>query len=381
MTRSLSRGQALLMSLVVLLTLAAGVWGLYRIGEKQGLFRSTFTLFLDVADAQEADAGTSVRLRGVEVGAVSRIEFIDGHNTESKVRLHLEIDEKFRDRLFNDATAQIQSRGLLGTSVISIVPGRPAAGLLASDTIRVVEQPDLAKVTAKLYAVADRTEALLKEIQESNGTLVRLLRDDDLYHDFRQITTEAKSVLVNANESIGAVKSEVSTVKEFVRNGQEAVQAIKQNAEALKDLPIIRNYVEDAPSILVRPNCSSERSVYSDIDLFEPGNAVLTSKGREHLQAVANWLNGNKVSNSEVVVVSFADPKDQNLTHASAKKLTEKQSEVVTEFLRDKGVHKLSFWTRRKLSPLGMGKEASPVVEKEVLPAAHVQILLFVPRS
>lgn len=381
MTRSLSRGQSLLMCLVVLLTLGAGIWGLVRIGEKQGLFRNTFALLLDVSDAHEAAAGTSVRIRGVEVGTVARVEFVDELDTDGKVRLHLEIDEKFRERLFNDATAQIQSRGLLGTSVVSIAPGKPSAGALVGDTIRVVEQPDLAKVTAKLYAVADRTEELLKEIQESNGTLVKLLRDDDLYGDFRQITTQAKSVLVNANESIGVVKAEVGTVKEFVRNGQEAVQSIRQNAEAMKGLPILRNYVEDAPSILVRPNCSSERSVYSDIDLFEPGKAVLTSKGREHLQAVANWLNGNRVSNSEVVVVSFADPRDQNLTHAGAKKLTEKQAEVVTEFLRDKGVHKLSFWTRRKVAPLGMGKDSSPVVEKEALPAAHVQILLFVPHS
>jgi phospholipid/cholesterol/gamma-HCH transport system substrate-binding protein len=380
MTGSLSRSRSWLLTAVVLGILFVGAGLLIRIGERQGLFRKTFPITLEVSDAHDVQPGTSVRIRGVEVGRVSAVEFVDSEELEGRVRLTLSIDETFRPRIFNDAQAQIHSRGLLGTSVISITPGKPTSGLLEGTQVRVTAQPDLGQVTAKLHAVAERTEALLQEISESNGTLVKLLRDDDIHRDLKQITQDTRGLLKNANETITQVKSETGTVRDFVRNGQEAVQSLKQNSDAIKSLPIIRDYVEDAPSILIRPNCTSERSVYAERHLFQPGTAILTTDGREYLQEVAAWLNSHKERNSEIVVVSYADSRSNSFNATGAKKLTEKQAQTVVEFLRDKGVHKLSFWTRRTITPLGMGHNPSPVVEKEALPPAHVQILLFVPQ-
>jgi phospholipid/cholesterol/gamma-HCH transport system substrate-binding protein len=48
-------------------------------------------------------------------------------------------------------------------------------------------------------------------------------------------------------------------------------------------------------------------------------------------------------------------------------------------FFRSRGVHKLGWTTRRKMTPLGMGWNPSPVVEHERLPASNLQVILFSP--
>ena len=52
-------------------------------------------------------------------------------------------------------------------------------------------------------------------------------------------------------------------------------------------------------------------------DLFEPGTAMLTDRGRAHLTNAATWLKGVKDSKAEVVVAAFCDPADKTQTAAS----------------------------------------------------------------
>jgi hypothetical protein len=95
---------------------------------------------------------------------------------------------------------------------------------------------------------------------------------------------------------------------------------------------------------------------------------------------MANILNEAKWKGSEVVVVAFFDPEDRSQTAASSLELTRKQAESVVSHLKACGVHKMSVTSRRKVTPLGMGTAASPVVETEKLPPSHVEVLLFTPR-
>ena len=80
-----------------------------------------------------------------------------------------------------------------------------------------------------------------------------------------------------------------------------------------------------------------------------------------------------------MVVVAYYDPADQEQTAASALEISRKQAEVAIDFFRSRGLHKLGWTTRRKMTPLGMGQSPSPVVEHERLPASNLQVLLFTP--
>lgn len=393
MTRTLSIRQAATLGLVVVLCLATGVWGLFRVSAKSGLWAETCDLTIVSADAQNVEPGTPVRVRGIEYGRVTSVE-PSGDNVCIQVRL----DRKARELLFADASATVQTKGVLGVSVVDIKAGTPKAGPLEAPAIPMQQTPDLAEVTAKLSAVAGRVDAILKEVQEGDGTLPKLLRDDAIYQDLKATSADTRKLVKNldetttalrgdaqkslkgVNESVEAVRNELEGMKTFVRNGQEAVTAIKQDAEAIKSMPIVRSYVEDPVSALVRPECDKDRVVYGPEQLFQTGTSILTEEGRARLNECAAWLNSQRQKNSEVVVAAFADPKSPDLTAPAARALTKKQAETITEYFKAHGVHKMGYVTRRKVTPVGHGFDPSPVVEKDPLPVNRIEVILFWPR-
>ncbi len=393
MTGSLSRPRSVVLGLVVVLCVALGAFGLVRVSAKSGLWTDGYEVTVIAPDAQDVEPGTPVRVRGIEAGRVVAIDY-----AEDEVHIRLRLDGRFRDKLHADAAAAVQTKGMLGASVVDIKPGSSKAGPLNEPVIQSKPTPDLAEISAKLASVADRADILLQDVQSGKGTLPKLLKDDDIYNDLKSASAETKKLVQNLDAtttalrgdaqktmkdvgaSVHAVHSELESLKTFVRNGQEAVTAIKQDAEAIKSMPIVRSYVEDPVSALVRPDCTRDRVVYLPEDFFEPGTSILTDSGKARLNECAAWLNGQQQKDSEVVVASFADPKSKDLTAASARTLTKKQAEAIAEYFRGRGVHKMGYITRRKVTPVGQGFDLSPVVEKEPLPAARVEVILFVPR-
>lgn len=378
MNSGLSRSKAISLGLVLVACLALAGWGLLRIGAKETRLGDTFEAVVVLADAGELEPGAVVRIRGLDAGQVVAIEA--PAEDPDHVHVRLKLAKSQRDRVFADARAQVATKGLLGASTLNILPGKTAAGVWDGSPIPGEPSIDLQTVAAKLSKIADQADALFGDVREGKGTVGKLLKDDDLYKELKGLSKEARELLANGKTAIGSVQEELDGVKEFVRNGNEAIVAIKQDADAVKGLPIIRSYVEDPVGLLVRPTAERQREVFQDTDLFETGRAVLTPTGKAKLSSVVRWLNENKGSNTEVVVAAFADPKNRELTSSGARKLTEKQAEAVAEFLKENNVARLSWLSSRKVAPLGFGQGASPVVEKEALPAGRVEIVLFTQR-
>ena len=159
------------------------------------------------------------------------------------------------------------------------------------------------------------------------------------------------------------------------------VASVKQNADAIKALPVVRSYVVDPHKELVRPDHTRHRKWLDGKDLFEANRAVLTDRGKALLDEAAEWVNEHKEEGSEFVVAAFApDGGNPEFTHT----LTQKQSEVVAEYLR--GQHKVHrtgwwWWSNRNVRAVGCGSAPSPVPETETLPAARVELIVFVPQS
>lgn len=138
----------------------------------------------------------------------------------------------------------------------------------------------------------------------------KLLKDDGVYRDLKETTADTKKLVKNldasvtalrgdaqktlqkVDASVDAVHGEVAGLKDLVRTGKEAAVAIKQDAEAIKSLPIVRSYVDDPTAHLVKPTMTKDRVIYLPDDFFEPGTAILTTSGKHKLDECAGWLRG-----------------------------------------------------------------------------------------
>src|SRR5439155_25825409 len=142
----------------------------------------------------------------------------------------------------------------------------------------------------------------VKEVRQSNGTIPKLLKDDDLYQDLKEIAAESRGLLRRANGAVNKVEGGMDDLKGFVTDGRETLRSVRQGTDAIGRLPIIRGYVEDAAALLVKPAHKREAMTYRTTDLFEAGTAMLTERGRTHRTNAAAWLKGVTNSKAEVVV-------------------------------------------------------------------------------
>ena len=401
MSHSLSRRQAAVLGLIVVVALALGGYGIARIADKQGFWADTVEVTAGFPEAHDITPGTPVRIRGVDAGQVIAVEYPDHDGPGAEVTVRMRLQSKYVNRLYADASAQIHGSGLLGSKVISIQPGDPKRGALAEGRLRGVKPFDMNEAVAEVRDLAKEAKgsatevkALAKDARETvasakgfidgvkdgNGTLSKLVRDDDLYEDARGTLADMRKLIARTDKAVGTVEGEMIGLRGFVSDGRDTLKSVKQGSDALSKMPIVRSYVEDATAILVRPTMKRERWVFQTKDLFDEGSAALNYNGQVHMNNMANVLKANKTSGSEVVVVAFFDPDDKSQTSTGALELTKKQAESIVSHLKTCDVHKMGVVSRRKITPLGMGTGASPVVETDKAPPSHVEVLLFVPR-
>ena len=256
-----------------------------------------------------------------------------------------------------DARVQIASETLLIGKIVRIIPGSPQAPPVADDAeltaLAATELTDeLVQAATKLNIVLAKVDTTLDELRKGEGTLGQLVKKNDVY-------AEALSSL-----------HDVRTM----------VNSVKQNSDAIKSLPVVRNYVVDPNKELIRPDCKRYRKWFAEDTLFEPGTAVLTAAGKKRLDEVSGWLNEDKDSAQDVVIAAFAGP---GLNSDFAQALTQKQSEAVMEYFKSNfRVHRTGFWfwSNRSVHAIGVGNNPPPIPESEILPPARIEVLVFAPQ-
>jgi outer membrane protein OmpA-like peptidoglycan-associated protein len=352
MTRSLSRFQAIVLGTFVLAGVGLGALGLFWIGGKstagvppflaRWLLPDTLTLRAGFARIQGVEKGTRVRVKGVEAGEVVDIE--RPREPSGEVVLVMRLDGKMKGFVRRDAAAQIMAEGMVGGKVVEIEPG----------TDREPPAEDGAVITARSSSdVSDilaRMDQTVQDLRDARGSLYKLVHDDELHAEMVDAIRKAKGTL----------------------------SSLQQNADAMKEMPIVRAYVRDMRRELVRPECERNRMIFAETDLFEAGGAILTSDGKAKLDGIAPWLEGLKHKGSEVVVAAYTAKGGDN---ENARTLTQKQSEAVSTYLVDKhSIQKMGWFSwSRKVTALGCGSEPPPLTEKKKLPDSRIEVIVFVP--
>ncbi len=353
---SLSRWQALALGLVVLGSLILGGIGLFVLGSRVWSGRNDLHVQATFPEIKGIEVGTRVRLHGIDAGEV---EFISAPDRPGEpVLIRLRVKEEYRHLVRANSTVHILSEGMLGGKVVEI--RTPTRQSVSAEPVPPAENGavlvgDAGKEISDLLVELGET---LNGVRNGEGTLGKLVKDETLYEDLRGF---------------------IRTGKETVAQGKGAIHEIQRGAEGLKRLPVIGSYIEDEVKILVRPTMKRFDRIFAETELFEPGRAVLTDKGKERLDDLAAWAEELKVKGSEIVVVSYAEMnQDANV----AKNITQQQSLVVLEYLKTQHkIHKLGWFTSRKTTSLGMGINRLPHDEKKSAPSARIEVIVFVPQT
>lgn len=423
MSRSLTRIQAAVLGLVVLVALGLAGGGLFLVGDGAGWGSNSFRVVAALPDIGGVEIGSRVRIQGIDAGEVEAI--LPPDKPGEHVKLRLRVAGKYHHLVGADARVQVVSENLFTGKVVRILPGAPdAPAIIDGGELASVVQPDLLEGVAqaagklnrlltevddamqtfrkkdgkgsitqdladsarKLNIVLAKAETTLDQVERGDGTLGKLIKDKALYDELTGTLAEARTALRDIQSGQGTLGKLVKDNEAYsealasIQDLRKMVASVKQNADAIKALPVVRSYVVDPTKELVRPECARSRKWFPETDLFEPGKAVLTAAGRKRLDGAAEWLNTQKADGAEIVIASFAAP-GQNADFAHT--VTQKQSAVVGDYLKSAHqVHRTGWWwwSTRPLRTIGCGTMPTPVPETEKLPPARIELIVFVPQ-
>ena len=312
---------------------------LFTIGERRMLFEDRFELYTEFAKLGQLEAGSIVRVAGMNAGEVTEIQ-VPG-SPDGKFRVKMEVRDDLHALVRTDSVASAQTEGLVGGIYVSLatgsaeapevaeggtIPGREPfsmADLLAqaSETITQVNMtveklsgdlettideikmttrdahqlfiditPEIKSIAENGNRISTDTQQMMASIRAGEGTIGKLITDDTLYQRAREIADDAKTVMANvknvsdeARRAIADFRSEDGPAKGLfadmrvtLSQAREATADLADNMEAMKHNFLLRGFFN--------------RRGYYDLDAISPAqyrNGVLENGKRK---AMRIWL-------------------------------------------------------------------------------------------
>lgn len=179
----------------------------YLIGQKQDMFRNTFTIRAVFNNVNGLQRGNNVRFSGITVGSVMAVDI----QNDSTVEVTLRIREDVRKFIRKDALVTIGTDGLMGNMLVNISPGTSHADIIEDNDLlnsfsRIKTDDILKTLNMTNENAAMLTRSLLditEEIQHGKGTLSYLVYDStlriQLYQSIRnlRLATEKTNSLLS----------------------------------------------------------------------------------------------------------------------------------------------------------------------------------------
>lgn len=187
--------------------------GAYLIGDRQNLFGDTFELHAIFKNVNGLQTGNNVRYSGINVGTVTKISM----ENDTTIRVIMNMEGGMLDHIKQDAIATIGSDGLVGSMIVSIVPGNGLAPLVKEgDEIQTYSRIGAKDMLSTLNVTNENAALLTSELlrttaalNEGKGVLGKLLYDtimaqnlDRTANNLRRASFQAGQILENLNTEI-----------------------------------------------------------------------------------------------------------------------------------------------------------------------------------
>lgn len=188
--------------LVGLFILAVGV--LYVTGTT--VLGERYILRTYMGSVEGVARGAPVRLDGIDIGNVEEIRVVpDAKDSSRSIELRLKVNKDYQEMIRTDSVARLTTEGLLGNRYVSISRGFTGVPVQEGGEVPGVDVAPIDTVFDKTIQVADRVNAILRDLQEGKGTVGRLLTDESLFVDLRNTVDEAGKLVADVRDGRGSI--------------------------------------------------------------------------------------------------------------------------------------------------------------------------------
>jgi phospholipid/cholesterol/gamma-HCH transport system substrate-binding protein len=248
-------------------------------------FRPQTTLYVLFKSVEGISDKSPVKISGVEVGSVKRVELSD-----NRARLTIRIRKEIK--VYKNAKARIKSTGIIGTKFLALFPGNPESGIpednqrmRSGDTIIGEDAIDIEEMVERVAKTLDQFTGSGKFGENLNATMSNLRSITDslnaalgqqrrqlvnIVNNIEGFSSHAKSVAAHFDDVMQHSKEEIklaihnlketlekmNSILAGVQRGEGAVGALVANKQAGEDLKQsitnLKQTSESAKEVLAR---------------------------------------------------------------------------------------------------------------------------------
>ena len=207
----------------------------------KGLFTADEVVYTYLEDSAALAAGAPVRLNGILVGKIDRVELSGESTPRRAIRVTLEVE---RDRLRQipvDSVAAIAAENVLGAKFINIRRGQATTSVQPGGEIQAEDTADFDEVMrqgntllSQLQLILKRVDAIVGLIEVGKGSIGKLLVDEELYNRLLSIVGDAQKITTAMSTPQGTIGKLLydDTMYSDLRNSLARVDTMLAGLEA-----------------------------------------------------------------------------------------------------------------------------------------------------
>jgi phospholipid/cholesterol/gamma-HCH transport system substrate-binding protein len=218
-------------ALTVLAVLAAILFLLVRLSRPKYVDLRAYS-----DDASGLAEGSVIRLNGIPVGELDKIELTNERDPKRKVVFRIKVRERYLDEIPEDSLVGVASANLLGGEFLNIVrgsssrhiqPNAELAGLEAIDPQRLMAQ--MAGELQQIQGIMNRANNLLSGISSGNGNIARWSKNGlNSFNDLSDEMDRIRADMANAHGTIsrmGEIGGHMQATQERLNEVMTAAQS------------------------------------------------------------------------------------------------------------------------------------------------------------
>jgi phospholipid/cholesterol/gamma-HCH transport system substrate-binding protein len=244
------------------------VISILTVGNKESLFVDTIVINSKFENVEGLKTGAPVRLSGFTIGSVSNI--VLSSDSIGTVIVTMNIEKSLQHFIRLDSEASIITEGLVGKKVVAIQPGSPSLAIAGEGSFIKSKTPlNISQVIEDTQSIIIYVKNLTKDfadivnkVNEGDGSMGKLVNNDDLYNAAVDITLSAKTsldsitakmdqvaeLIVQTNNTANKVFADIDTsiiaIKNIVRkveNGEGSIGKILNDEDSYDSIKVMVN--------------------------------------------------------------------------------------------------------------------------------------------
>lgn len=175
-------------------------------------FEDKATLYTYMQDSAAMTEGSAVRLNGILIGKLKRIQLSGEKDNNRAVRMTLQVDKKYLAMVPADSLIGFSAENVLGSKFLNIKRGAATKPVQDGGELRAKDEKDFLEVVQSampllesLQSILGRIDKVVGQVESGRGSIGKLLYDEALYTKVNTVLDDVHKVTSAVSEGKGTI--------------------------------------------------------------------------------------------------------------------------------------------------------------------------------